>query len=103
MTSDWNAGLYEASHGFVWEFARALKRGGRLVIEMGGRGNVAVLVEGAYRALRHFGVTQPERFNPWYFPGIGEYSAILEQHGIELSFAALFDRPTPLEQGEQGL
>ena len=83
--------------------ARALKPGGRLVVELGGRGNIATLVEGAYRALRRLGVDAPERFNPWYFPSVGEYAAMLERHGIEVTFAALFDRPTPLEPGEGGL
>jgi SAM-dependent methyltransferase len=83
--------------------ARALKPGGRLVIELGGRGNIAILVEGAYRALRRLGVEDPEKYNPWYFPGVGEYAPLLERHGIEVTFAALFDRPTPLEEGEGGL
>jgi SAM-dependent methyltransferase len=83
--------------------SRALKHGGRLVVELGGRGNVAILVEGAYRALRRLGVDDPERLNPWYFPCVGEYAAMLERHGIEVTFAALFDRPTPLEPGEGGL
>lgn len=83
--------------------ARALKPGGRLVCELGGCGNVQILVEGAYRALRQLGVTQPERFNPWYYPSVAEYSAILERCGIEVTFAHLFDRPTPLQHGERGL
>jgi SAM-dependent methyltransferase len=83
--------------------ARALKPGGRLVFEFGGRGNIPILLEGAYRALRQLGVLEPERFNPWYFPGIAEYSAILERCGIEVTFAHLFDRPTPLQDGDRGL
>src|SRR4029077_11462494 len=39
---------------------------------------------------------------PWYYPGIAEYIGILEQHGIEVTFATLFERPTPLE-GENGM
>ena len=39
---------------------------------------------------------------PWYFPGVGEYAGLLERHGLEVRFATLFDRPTPLE-GEDGL
>ncbi len=39
----------------------------------------------------------------WFFPTIGQYSAILEESGFEVRFATLFDRPTPLEEGEQGL
>jgi SAM-dependent methyltransferase len=83
--------------------SRALKPGGRLVCEFGGHGNVHILVEAAYRALRHLGVENPERFNPWYYPGIAEYSAVLERCGIEVTFAHLFDRPTPLQDGERGL
>jgi SAM-dependent methyltransferase len=83
--------------------ARALKPGGRMVLEFGGRGNIQVLMEGAFRALHQLGVSQPERFNPWYYPSVAEYSAILERRGIEVTFAHLFDRPTPLEDGEHGL
>jgi trans-aconitate methyltransferase len=83
--------------------ARALKPGGRLVVEFGGHGNIRILVEGAYRALRQLGVPRPERFNPWYFPSVAEYSALLERCGIEVTFAHLFDRPTPLQDGERGL
>jgi SAM-dependent methyltransferase len=83
--------------------ARALKPGGRLVCEFGGHGNVRVLVEGAYRALCQLGVGQPARFNPWYYPGIAEYTAVLERCGIEVTFAHLFDRPTLLQDGERGI
>jgi trans-aconitate 2-methyltransferase len=83
--------------------ARTLKPGGRLVFEFGGRGNIKILVEGSYRALRQMGLPNPERLNPWYFPGIPEYSAILERCGIEVTRALLFDRPTPLQDGERGL
>lgn len=39
---------------------------------------------------------------PFYFPGIGEYAALLEQAGFQVRRAVLFDRPTALN-GEQGL
>src|SRR6185369_314318 len=83
--------------------ARALKPGGRLVLEFGGFGNIRILLEGAYRALRQLGFPHPERFNPWYFPGVAEYSAVLERCGIEVTCALLFDRPTPLQDGGRGL
>jgi trans-aconitate 2-methyltransferase len=100
-----NAALHwvQTAEEAVAGMARALKPGGRFVAEFGGRGNIAILVEGAYRALRQLGVERPEEFNPWYFPGVGEYAALLERHGIEVTFATLFDRPTPLEDGEGGL
>ena len=82
--------------------ARALKPGGRLVAEFGGRGNVAEVVraaESAWAAVCE-GAPPPA---PWYYPGIAEYSGLLERHGLEVTFAALFDRPTPLESGLEGL
>jgi hypothetical protein len=40
--------------------------------------------------------------SPWYYPSVGEYTALLERHGFEIRDAHLFDRPTPL-QGEDGM
>ncbi len=39
----------------------------------------------------------------WYFPSIGEYASLLEQHGLAVQVALLFDRPTKLEEGDKGL
>lgn len=69
--------------------AQALKPGGRFVAEFGGKGNTASILAVTGR-------------NPWYFPGIVEYGALLEANGFELVRAILFDRPTPLA-GETGL
>jgi trans-aconitate 2-methyltransferase len=82
---------------------RALKREGRFVAEFGGRGNIARLLTAVYRALRELGVRRPEDLNPWYFPSVGEYATLLEQHGLEVNYAALFDRLTPLEPGAGAL
>ena len=81
---------------------RALKPGGRLVAEMGGRGNVATLIAALEQVLREQGVERPERFSPWYFPSIPEYAALLERTGFEVQYMYLFDRPTPFE-GEEGM
>jgi trans-aconitate 2-methyltransferase len=83
--------------------SRALKPGGRLVAEFGGRGNIQVLVNAAYGALRQLGIADPERHNPWYFPSVGEYATLLERAGLEVTLAAMFDRPTPLEGGDSSL
>jgi trans-aconitate methyltransferase len=83
--------------------ARALKSGGRLVVEFGGRGNIRALLDALRLALKSRHGVEPERVNPWYFPSIGEYAALLERHGLEVTFGALFDRPTALEGGRQGL
>ena len=75
--------------------ARALKPRGRFVAELGGRGNIQSVVD----ALRE--VLGPVE-TPWYYPSIGEYATVLEQHGLEPQQAWLIDRPTPVE-GEDGM
>lgn len=67
----------------------SLKAGGRFVAEFGGHGNIASIIAAAKR-------------NPWYFPSIGEYAQVLEQNGLAVISAVLFDRPTRVE-GERGL
>ena len=87
----------------IASIARALKPGGRLVFEMGGRGNLAHLLDPLYRALRALGVKNPEELSPWSFPSIGECAPLLEANRLEVNFAVLFDRATILEGGEHGL
>ncbi|MBW4596354.1 MAG: class I SAM-dependent methyltransferase [Brasilonema angustatum HA4187-MV1] len=82
---------------------RALKSGGRFVAEFGGKGNVNAIISALFNALQKAGSSTDTALNPWYFPSIGEYGSLLEKHGFELTYATLFERPTPLEDGEQGL
>jgi SAM-dependent methyltransferase len=81
---------------------RALKPGGRFVAEMGGKGNVATIVEAVHRALEEEGIPRRQVNSPWYFPGIGEYAPLLERAGFEVVFMHLFDRPTPLDDCPNG-
>jgi len=81
--------------------AAALKPGGRLVVEFGGKGCVATIttaVQQSFRDLLHREV----EFG-WYFPSIGEYASLLKKHDLDVRSALLFERPTPLEDGEMGL
>jgi trans-aconitate 2-methyltransferase len=87
----------------VVAMARALKPRGRFVAELGGRGNIRAVLEASDRALKALGVPAPERFHPWFYPSIGEYASMLERHGLSVSFAVLFDRPTPLEGDDDAL
>ncbi len=87
----------------IASITRALKRGGRLVMEMGGRGNLHHLLDAVYEALRALGISNPEKLSPWSFPSIGEYAPLLEAHGLEVGFAVLFDRATILDGGDRGL
>ncbi|NJR65594.1 MAG: class I SAM-dependent methyltransferase [Leptolyngbyaceae cyanobacterium CRU_2_3] len=80
---------------------QALKPGGRFVAEFGGQGNVQGIVRALEQTL--VAIASPQAPNPWYFPSIGEYTTCLEQQGFTVIYAALFDRPTPLESGTAGL
>jgi trans-aconitate methyltransferase len=80
----------------------ALLDGGRFVAEFGGRGNVGAICEAVAEVLKAFGIDARAR-NPWYFPAIGEYSSLLENHGFEVRYMELYDRPTPLDGGLVGL
>lgn len=76
-----------------------LEGGGEFVFEMGGKGNCA-LIHGAVErqcALRGY-----EYVNPFYYPTIGEYAALLEKAGFKTTYAVMFDRLTPLA-GEHGV
>jgi len=80
---------------------RALHAGGRLVAELGGTRNIAIIVEAIERITATYrGGTVLASRN--YFPSIAQYAAVLESNGFEVRSALLFDRPTPLE-GERGM
>lgn len=78
----------------------ALTDDGRFVAEMGGHGNVDQIVTATLAELDERGY---DGANPWYFPRLGEYASRLEAHEFEVTRAVLFDRPTELENGPQGL
>ena len=83
--------------------ARALKPGGRLAAEFGGKGNMRAVNEAVTQALADNGAPVKQVGSIWYFPSVGEYATLLERHGLAVTTALLFDRPTPLEGGEEGL
>ena len=82
----------------VAAMARTLKPGGRLVVELGGKGNVGRIRQATNQVLG-----KSSDNNPWYFPSIAEYASLLEAHGVEVVSAVLFDRPTLLEEGSKGM
>ena len=86
----------------VESIASTLKTGGRFVAELGGKGNVEGLMSALRQGWQCLGLSEPFP-SPWYFPSVAEYSSLLERHGLEVTYALLFDRPTPLEDGENGL
>jgi trans-aconitate methyltransferase len=86
----------------IFGIAATLMPGGRFVAEFGGKGNTKQLLAAMGRAWSKLGFAGPPP-DPWYYPSIAEYSGLLENHGLEITYATLFDRPTPLEDGERGL
>jgi len=65
-----NAALHwvRDQRGAIASIARALKPGGRLVLEMGGRGNLRHLLEAVYQALRALGMRTPNSCRRGPFP-----------------------------------
>src|SRR6266478_2019707 len=82
--------------------ARALKPGGRFVAEFGGKGNVRNVVAAIETVFADLGISA-NGVNPWFYPSVAEYASLLEKHDLEVREAALFERPTKLEDGERGL
>lgn len=81
--------------------AAAVRPGGRLVAEFGGEGNVETLTTALRTAIGEITGHRPAAF--WYFPSLASYAALLERHGFAVTFATLFERPTPLAGGFDGL
>lgn len=77
----------------------ALVECGEFVFEMGGFGNNDLIHQALERVFVEHGFAYKM---PFYFPTIGEYSALLEQAGFQVRLAVLFDRPTELT-GENGM
>lgn len=75
----------------VANLAAQLRTGGQLVCEFGGKGCAEQVHATLDRRFSAHGLAYRRAF---YFPTIGEYAPLLEQNGLRVTFAALFDRPT---------
>ncbi|MGD1074145.1 MAG: methyltransferase domain-containing protein [Bryobacteraceae bacterium] len=97
-----NAALHwiQDAESVVTTVARALKPGGRFVLEMGAKQNNARIAQALDTVLRERGYAPR---SPWYYPTAGEYATLLERHGFEIAALWTFDRPTKLEHPEKGL
>jgi trans-aconitate methyltransferase len=81
----------------------ALRPGGRLVLEMGGKGNVEEIIVAIRKVLTRHHFYRNATIQPWYFPSLAEYTTLLEKRGFRIQFAAHFDRPTPLQDADNGI
>lgn len=89
--------------GAIASMYKALKQGGRLVAELGGKGNVQTIVNQLRQSLNQNGFKENAEKEVWYFPSLGEYTTLLEKHGFRVKMALHFDRPTDLSDSEHGV
>lgn len=80
-----------------------LKTNGRLVFEMGGKGNVESIVSAIRNALIKFGAKEKANINIWYFPSLSEYTSLLEAKGFRVTYATHYDRETELKDTANGI
>lgn len=79
---------------------RHLEPGGRLILEMGGKGNVDDLTSATQAAMEKRGYA----FKPfWYFPSVGEYTSLLEEYGFRVNQVLYFDRITELADPDNAI
>jgi trans-aconitate methyltransferase len=81
--------------------ARALKRGGRFVAEMGGHGCIAAITVAIVAVMARYGV-DAKPLLPWYFPTVDDYRQRLEKQGFTVDYIELIPRPTPLPTNMAG-
>ena len=82
--------------GAITQIARSLKPNGRFVAEFGGEGNAHHLVDAMKRVFDmhpEWGAFE----NPWYFPSIEEYSALLRSARFTIDSIERIPRPTPID------
>lgn len=79
---------------------RHLQPGGRLVLEMGAKGNVSGILRALEKVMARHGY---EYQSFWYFPSLSEYSSLLETAGFVVRKAYFFDRPTALSDPDNGI
>ncbi len=80
-----------------------LKVGGRYVVEFGGKGCNYSIINTLKEQLDKGGLDYPSIESMLYYPSISQYSSLLENNGFEVNLAMLFDRPTELKGGLNGL
>jgi len=91
------------SENAVLSMCKNLKKGGKLVVEFGGKGNVQTILNSLTKSLKRNGFVKNSILENWYFPSISEYTLLLEKNGFEVEFANLYDRPTALVDNKNGI
>lgn len=79
---------------------KVLRQRGLLVCEFGARGNIATIETAFATACRESGYAYRSKFN---FPQVKQFARLLEKHGFIIDRMDEYDRPTALQNKEQGL
>lgn len=90
----------QAAIGCIYD---AVKPGGRFVMEMGGKGNVEIIISTVKEILTKYGFQKEAGINMWYFPSLSEYTSLLEAKGFRVTSAFHYDRDTRLDDNENGI
>lgn len=78
----------------------ALKPSGKLICEFGACGNIKTIEQGFSDALQELGYAYHSKFN---FPTVEQFGALLTKNDFVIEKIYDYDRPTRLQDGEQGL
>ena len=81
------------THGVMATLGEVLKPGGRLVVELGGKGNIAAIIRAVDQALDAVGHARPGQGLPWYFPSVADFTSRLEERGISHGLCGPFRPP----------
>jgi trans-aconitate methyltransferase len=81
----------------------ALRRGGRFVAEMGGKGNIEKIRTALLQVLADEGFQLNAVTEVWYFPSPAEYAAVLEEAGFTVNALHYYTRKTELASSERGI
>lgn len=82
---------------------QTLKKGGRLVLEMGGKANVQMITDALKQVLVNRGYVSNAERRLWYFPSVGEYTTVLENAGFRVVYATHYNRETALKDDGNGI
>ncbi len=89
--------------GAISSMYACLAKGGRMVVEFGGKENVKAIIDALRQSLRQRGYRRQADLKLWYFPSIGEYTTALESQGFNVTFAQWYDRFTELADQKTGI
>ena len=79
--------------------SRALKKGGRFVVEMGGKGNIEKIENAIFETVEKHNLKAKKC---WFFPTPEEKTKLLEKYGLKVKRMISFPRPTLLPTGIKG-